>query len=124
MKTIIKESLKKLITDRYLMALLFFLLLLAIILSIVVGFSIHPSELQLVSHYSVFGVTHYYRDQWLYLIVFVLFELIAAILHIILSIKLFIIKGRPLAAMFAWFGIGIVVLGWLTALAVLNVWKS
>lgn len=120
MKQIIKQSLKKVLSDRYLLVLLIILIVLALIASIVIGFSIHSSERQLVSHYSAFGETQFYMDQWSYLLVFVGFELIVAILHIAMAIKLFIIKGHTIAVMFAWFGIGIVILGWVTTSAILN----
>lgn len=123
MKKIITESLKELIRDRYLLFLLSFLILLSIILSIAIGFAIRPSELQLVSHYTAFGITHLYRDQWFYLLNFVAFELIVAVLHSVISIKLSITKGRPLAIAFAWLGVVIVILGWVMAMALLNVWK-
>ena len=122
MKDIIKESFKRLVADRYLFFLLSFFILIAVISSIIVAFSIHPSELQLVSHYSAFGVTHLYRDQWFYLLVFVVFELVVAVLHVAISVKLLITKGRPLAVMFAWYGIAIVILGLVTALSVINYW--
>ncbi len=122
MKKIIKESITKLVSDRYLFFLLIVLVLLAIIASVAIGLSIHTSELQLVSHYSAFGITHLYRDQWFYLLVFVFFELIVATLHTIISIKLLNTTGRSIAVLFAWTGIGIVLLGWATAIAVINVW--
>lgn len=122
MKEIITKSLKELISDRYLLILISSLLLLSLIASVAIGFSLHSSELQLVSHYSVFGITHLYRDQWFYLFVFIGFELIVAILNSAISIKLLIVKGRPLAIMFAWLGVGVIIMGWITALAVLNVW--
>jgi hypothetical protein len=98
------------------------MLMLSVVAAIVIGLSIHSSELQLVSHYSAFGITHLYRDQWFYLSVFVVFEIVVAILHSIISIKLLIAKGRSLAVLFAWSGVGVVLLGWITAVAVLNVW--
>jgi len=122
MKKIIKESLKQLVADRYLLIVISLMLVLSVVAAIVIGLSIHSSELQLVSHYSAFGITHLYRDQWFYLSVFVVFEIIVAILHSIISVKLLIAKGRSLAVMFAWSGVGIVLLGWITAVAVLNVW--
>lgn len=122
MKQIIKQYLLKLISDRYLLALAAFALLLAIICAINIGISIKPSELQLVSHYSAFGITHLYRDQWFYLITFVVFGLIVALLHIIISIKMLIIKDHSVAVMFMWAGIGVILIGWVTASAVLNVW--
>lgn len=122
MKTIVIESFKKLIADRYLLAIIALLFLIATTIAIFIGFSIHPSELQLVSHYSAFGITHLYRDQWFYLIVFVLFELVVAVIHSIIAAKLLLTKGRALAIMFVWLGIGIVLMGGITASAVLNVW--
>lgn len=120
MKTIIKQSLKQLVADRYLLVLLAVLFLLALIAALNISLSIHPSEIQVVSHYSAFG-GNFYKDQWFYLSVFAVFELIVAILHIIISVKLLIIKGHPVAIMFAWIGFGVILLGWITARAVLNV---
>jgi len=122
MKEIILKSLKELLADRYLLVLLSTMVLLSLILAIILGVSIHPSELQLVSHYSAFGITHLYRNQWFYLLVFVFFEIIVAIAHSAISIKILVAKGRPLAVAFAWLGILIIFLGWRTAMAVLNVW--
>jgi len=122
MKEIIKESFKRLVADRYLFMLLSFMILLSVIFSIIVAISIHPSELQLVSHFSAFGVTRWYRDQWFYLLVFAAFELIVAALHSVISVKLLVTKGRPIAVMFAWYGIGILVLGLVTAMFVIKSW--
>ena len=122
MKIFIKESFKQLITNRYLLVLLSILVIITLGFAIIIGFSVHPSELQLISHYTAFGPTHLYRDQWFYLFVFVAFGLMVCILHIIISLKLLLIKGHPLAIMYVWFGIGIILLGWVTAAALLNVW--
>lgn len=124
MKTIIKESFKKLVADRYLLFLVSFLILLSLVYSTAIGLSIRASELQLVSHYTAFGTTHFYTDQWYYLLVFVGFELAVAIIHSIIAIKLLIIRGHSIAAMFAWLGVGIITLGWITARSVINVYTS
>ena len=110
MKKIISESLKKLIDDRYLLFLVTFLIVLAVGIAIIIGLSISSSERQLVSHYSAFGIRNFYTDQWFYLIVFVAFELIVAVLHSVISIKLLITKGHSLAVSFAWFGIFIILM--------------
>lgn len=123
MKEIIIDALKKTVRDRYLTIVLISTLLLSIIFAIIIGLSIHPSELQLVSHYSAFGVTHIYRDQWYYLIVFLLFEPLAALIQSVISIKLFLIKGHSIAIMYAWIGFSVVLIGMVTAMAVLNVWN-
>jgi len=123
MKQIIKQYLKHLVSDRYLLALCVSMVLLSVVCAVTLALSIKPSELQLVSHYSSFGITHLYRDQWYYLLTFVVFGLVVAALHTIISIKISIERGRSVALMYAWVGIGIILLGWATAFAVLNVWK-
>ena len=120
MKTIIKDALKKLISDRYLLILLSSLILLAIIISISVGLSIHPIERQVPSHYSAFGITHIYNDQWFYVLVFIAFQLMVAVLHSIVSIKLLLVKGHSMAVSFAWLGIGILLMGWATISMILD----
>jgi hypothetical protein len=114
MKTFIKESFKQLTANRYLLVLLLALIILTIGFAIIIGLSIHPSELQLISHYTAFGPIHLYRDQWFYLFVFIVFGLMVCVLHIIISVKLLLIKGRTLAIMYAWFEMGIILLGWVT----------
>ena len=120
MKTIIIKSLKDLVADRYLLVLSSLLILLALGFAITIGLSIHPSERQLISHYSAFGITHFYFDQWFYLLSFVFFGIVVAVLHLIIAIKLLIIKGHSLAIMFVWFGISIILLGWVTASTLLS----
>jgi hypothetical protein len=96
------------------------MLLLVVGVSISIGLSIHPSERQLVSHYSAFGITHFYFDQWFYSLVFIAFELIVAILHSVISVKLLITKGHPIAIMFAWLGIGIILVGYIITSTILG----
>jgi hypothetical protein len=120
MKNIIIESFKRVLSDRALFILLIILVLFAIIFAIIIGVMIHPSDLQLITHYSAFGMSHIYRSQWFYLYVFVVFELIVASLHTVLAIKLLVTKGRAVAIMSAWAGIIIIFLGFSTALSMLS----
>jgi hypothetical protein len=122
MKKSIQQSLQLLITDRYLVVLCGSLVLLAVAFAIYIGVSVRPSEIQLVSHYSAFGVTQLYRDQWFYLLSFGVFGLLTAALHAMIAIKLFTVKGRSFAIMFVWLGIAITLLAWITSTAVINVW--
>ncbi len=123
MKKTIQESFSLLLDNRYLLVLCGSLVLLGLSFIVYIGFKVRPSDLQLVSHYSAFGGTHLYRDQWFYLLNFGVFGLFAVVLHVVLTVKLFIIKGNPLAIAFAWLGIIIMLLAWATAFAVLNVWS-
>lgn len=120
MKTTIIQSFKELVADRYLLVLLSALIILALSFAIVIGLSIHPSERQLISHYSAFGITHFYFDQWFYLFTFMFFGIAVAVLHVIIAIKLLLIKGHSIAIMFAWFGIGIILFGWITSSTLLS----
>ena len=123
MKEIVKDSLKKLAADRYLLSLVISMFVLAIICAIIIGFNVHPRDLRLPSHYSAYGITHFYFDQWFYLLVFILFGIVTACLHAAIAVKLLIVKGHSLATMYAWAGIGIILLGLRIAMAVLNVQK-
>jgi hypothetical protein len=118
MKKIIKDSLKQFISSRYLLALSVLIVLLVIIFSVIMSLLIHPAEIQPISHYSAFGITNFYKDQWFYRYAFIIFEVIVGILHIAISIKLLQTKGRPMAILFLWFGVGIIIAGFITALRI------
>ncbi len=123
LKTTIKESFKELLTNRYLTILSGLTVLLMISFVIYIFLSVHPSELQLVTHYTAYGVTHLYRDQWFYLLTFALFGLIVAAFHVIVAIKIYITKGHPLAIMFAWLGVAIIIFAGITSFSIINVWS-
>jgi hypothetical protein len=122
-KTNFIQSIKELVTNRYLTTLSIILVLLSVAFILYIILTVRPSDLQLVTHYSAFGVTHLYRDQWFYLLTFGGFAVLVAFFHIAIAIKLYITKGHPLALMFAWLGIGIIVFAWITAISIINVWS-
>jgi hypothetical protein len=123
LKTTIKESFKELLTNRYLTVLSGVIVLLAVGLCIYIAATVRPSELQLVTHYSAYGLTHLYRNQWWYLISFAVFGLLVAVIHVALAIKLYITKGHPLAIFVAWLGFGIIIFAWVIAASIINVWS-
>ena len=123
LKNTIATSLKELFTNRYLTVLSIVTLILALSFVIYIVANVHPSELQLVTHYTAYGVTHLYRDQWFYLFTFAVFAVLVALLHIAISIKIYLTKGHPLALMFAWMGIGVIIFAWVTAISIINVWS-
>jgi hypothetical protein len=112
---------KLILEDRVLASLLFLFLLLAIGYCIFVGVSLRPSDLQVAVHYSAFGETGFYRDKWYYFINFIVFGVILAVSHLVITVKLFIQGRRVLAVSFAWLSIFLVVIAWLTTWAVLKV---
>lgn len=123
LKTHVIQSLKELVTNRYLTVLSAILVALSVAFVLYIVLAVHPSDLQLVTHYTAYGVTHLYRDQWFYLLTFALFAVLVAFFHIAIAIKLYVTKGSPLAIMFAWLGIGIIMFAWVTALSIINVWS-
>lgn len=123
LKNSIIQSLKELVTNRYLTTLSIVLVLLTIGFIIYIAIAVRPSELQLVTHYTAFGVTHLYRDQWFYLLSFIGFAVMVAFFHISIAIKLYVTKGHPLAIGFLWAGIGLIVFAWITAISIINVWS-
>lgn len=118
-KKIAKEFGTYLISDRYFLILTVFMILLATGFAISICFSINANGIQRVSHYTTFGNVNRYTDQWYYPLFFALFEVVVAIFHSIIALKIFKQKGRSLAIMFIWFGISIITLGWMAAQAVL-----
>lgn len=123
MNKIIKESFLKLASDRYLLVLCSAIILVAVSFAIYIGVSVRPSDLQLVSHYSAFGVTHLFRDQWYYLLLFGVFGLGVATIHTALVTKLLVEKDRNIAIFLAWLTIAILVFAWMSTYAVINVWS-
>lgn len=117
------NSVKQLFTSRYLATLSIVLVILAVAYTVYIALSVRPSDLQLVTHYTAFGVTHIYRDQWWYLLSFAAFGLLVAFLHIALSIKVYEAKGRSLAIMVAWLGIAILAMSWVTSFSIINIWS-
>lgn len=123
LKNSIITSLKELFTSRHLTTLSVVLMVLALGFVTYLAFNVRPSELQLVTHYTAFGVTHLYRNQWFYLLSFIGFAVLVVLFHVAIAIKIYILKGHPLAVVFLWTGIGLVILAWITAIAILNVWS-
>ena len=121
--SIIKQQFKELLTNRYLMTLAIITVVLALLFLIYILIAVRPSELQLVTHYTAYGVTKLYRDQWFYLLGFGLFGLMVAFFHTALAIKMYVTKGHPLAIMVAWLGIGIILFAWVMSFSIINVWS-
>jgi len=117
----LKESFKTLFTNRYLTVLSIVMALLALLFLTFILISVQPSELQVVTHYTAFGVTQLYRDQWWYLLSFGVFGLLVAFFHIALAIKVYKVKGHPLAIGVAWLGVGTILFAWIMSFFLINI---
>ena len=109
MKSTVINVSKEILSDRPFLLALVALVVSSLIFCMYVALNLHPSELQVVTHYSAFGTTNFYRDKWYYLAGFVVFGLLNTVIYGLLACKIFVRKGRTLAVPFAWLGVVIVV---------------
>jgi hypothetical protein len=105
MDTSFIESGKDFLKQRRIILALIALFAVSIIFIGYVGFSVHQTDLKVVTHYTAFGATNFYRDQWYYLITFVLFGIIIAVGHSLIALKIFAIKGLELSLAFIWMSV-------------------
>lgn len=108
MKTLFIEPLKQLSKERRLIIALIVLLVAALSLMIYVGVNIHQNELKIVTHYTAFGSTNFYRDKWYYLITFVVFALVVAVVHSMITLRLLLVKGSEIALGFVWLSVAMI----------------
>lgn len=121
MKQRIMFALKTLLADRPLMIVLAVFCFGCLGLLVYYAFTIHPSELQVVNHYTNFGTTNFYRDRWYYLLSFVGFVIVMALVQVSLTYRVLIHKGHELAIAFAWLGVIMVVITAAISYQVLNI---
>ena len=121
MKITLVNSFKQLLSDRYMMGLVIALVVLAAGLAVYVGLTIQPSDVQIVTHYTAFGPTNFYRDRWFYLLSFIGFGFLIAILHSFISLKLYRDKGRRFGLVFLWLSVGLLLMSFVIAHSILSV---
>ena len=121
MKDTLLHSLKLLAKERQVIIALSVFTVATLAFMIYVSVNIHASELKLVSHYSAFGSTNFYRDAWYYLINFAVFGLAVFVGHVFITLKLLAVKGNELALAFVWMSVVIVAIAAAIAHQVLRV---
>ncbi len=115
------EAAKLILGDRAVATLLAVFLLLVAAFCISVSVSLHPSELQVVTHYTAFGITNFYRDKWYYFLAFIVFGVVIGVVHACVVAKLYKEKDRSFAIGFAWLSIVTVLIAWVLTHSVLQV---
>jgi hypothetical protein len=121
MKIALVESIKSVLSDRLLTALIVGLLLVCIGYCLFVGLSLRPSDLQVAIHYTAYGETNFYREKWYYLISFILFGLIVAVVHTTLTIKLYLQGRRQIALLFVGLSFLVMIIASFLAWSVLRI---
>ena len=108
-------------SDRLLIGLLGALLGMAVLFALFVAIAIEPSDVQVVTHYTAFGPTNFYRTRWSYLILFALFAIVFAVLHGVVALKLAAEKGRPFAIGFLWLSLALLGIFFIITVSILNI---
>lgn len=93
--------------ERRIITALTLLLLMTLGFTLYVIFNIHPSDLKIVTHYSAFGSTNFYRDTWFYLLGFAVFGVVLFVTHALVTLRLLAAKGSEIALFFVWVSIAI-----------------
>ena len=72
-------------------------------------------------HYTAYGETNFYREKWYYLLSFIGFGLIVAIINTTIAVKFYVLERRQLALFFIWLSLLLLLIGWVLTAAVLRV---
>lgn len=109
------------LADRLMTSLIVVFILLCAAYATYVGLSLHPSDLQVAVHYTAYGETSFYRDKWYYFITFVVFGGVMALVHTILTAKLYAQGRRQMALVFLGLSALVLVIAWFITWSILKV---
>ncbi|MGB4761771.1 MAG: hypothetical protein WBP12_00260 [Candidatus Saccharimonas sp.] len=110
--------------DRPVLLLVLGQIALALIYVLVVGLSIHASDVTVYTRYTAFGEAHFYKSPWQYLFLFVGFGILVTIAHTALLAKMHQIGRRQSAIFVGWMGIVVTLLAFVYALAVISLGRA
>ena len=121
MKQITKSDIKTAIADRWRSGLVVANVIVCIIAVIIIAVSIEPRETQVITRYSSFGITGFYRGYWYYLYSYVALVLIMTVGHSAISLKLMHMNRRDLALALLWSSLAFIVIAVLFALSITRI---
>ncbi len=121
MKTTSITTIKTILTDRVLTVFMTLFILVCVAYCIYVGVSLHPSDLQVAMHYTAYGETNFYRDKWYYLLTFVAFGIVTAVIHTILTAKMYMQGRRPIALLFLGLSFLLIFIAWVITWSILKI---
>ncbi len=121
MKTRLLLSFHTIARDRQVFAACLAVIALALCYVVFVGLAIQPTELQVATHYSAFGETHFYRSQWYTIAALAGFGLIVPALHIAIVARLLRDELRTFALYFSYLTIFMIILAFIYARSILSV---
>ena len=109
------------LADRWLSGLLIVNSIVMIGVIIAIAVMIEPRETQVITQYSAFGITGFYRGYWYSLWSYVAFELLLVIGNAAFSIRLAKLERRELALALLWLTIGLSILTFLLARSIIKI---
>lgn len=116
-----KLALRTGISDRTFVVTVGLLWLIVAVLLVIGAVHIRASELRVPTHFTHYGVTHYYNDRWYYLLNFMVFGAVSGVLHTLIAAKLLLVKGREIALCYLWLSIAAMVIVTTYIVGLLNV---
>lgn len=119
-KELVKQAIQRVLSDRPLMLLTVGIILLGFAYSIIAALSIHPSDVTVYYRYTAFGEAHFYKSHWQYLLGFVAFGPVVAVIHLALMVKLYAIERRQTALLVGWLGVVMLILSFVYTMAVIG----
>ena len=117
----LKQAFIRIAADRFVLGLMIAMVALALLVSVYVGLTVRPSEVQVVTHYTSFGPTNFYRTRWYYLISFAIFGVFYAFFHAVIAAKLYVEKDRSFSVGFLWLSIGLIVVAFALIVSIINI---
>ena len=121
MKKTIITAIKTIATDRIMAVFIVLFILVCISYCIYVGVSLHPSDLQVAMHYTAYGETNFYRDKWYYILSFIVFGIITAVIHTTLTAKMYIQGRRPIAFLFLGLSFLLIFIAWAITWSIIKI---
>lgn len=114
MKHFISHTFKQVYEQKYLFILLCVFVIVAFLLVAHMAITLQPNELRVVTQYTAYGVTHFYRSEWTAFIGYILFVIMTVVLYAVLSVKMLLQERKSLAIALLWIGLFMVLFAWLT----------
>ncbi|NCU29980.1 hypothetical protein EOM60_05255 [Candidatus Saccharibacteria bacterium] len=96
------SHLKPLLKNRQLLGLIVANLVVAVLVIILIGLSIRPSETQVITRFSSFGTTGFYWGYWWTLLTYILLEIIIVISILFIASRLIKLNRAGLAPVVLW----------------------
>lgn len=121
MKNSILQTIKSIMADRRYFSLMTAVFVGSILFTLYVLFSIEQRDIQVITQYSAFGESHFYKQKWYYLYNFAALGLIIAVAHTAIMIKLYNYERRTLGGLFGWLTLLLLVIATLYVYRVLQV---